>query len=314
MSIANPAVETELARLIAEQEADDSASQVPGGNRVFLDASYGEGATLHAVVGSEDVNHDRDWFRKRGRVTDEEVRLWRYLRHEKGFTYREIADETGRPVQTVHDHLVRRARKSRSKTALPRMTAGKQGFKLAKMEEHAWAAYEAGASLYQIAELFYKDCGYASMESCYQQLRILFRWRKRPLRKLTMKHGRLHRDTPREVKQAYWKEQNRKARERRRATLTRCPHMTQSGQQCRRFTLRGKPFCVVHHDPVKRWSHEAVHEALRQWAEKHGRLPRPRDWESRSDDHPTFRTIYNMWPHWNDALKDAGLLEGAHGT
>lgn len=56
----------------------------------------------------------------------------------------------------------------------------------------------------------------------------------------------------------------------------------------------------------RHWTDEQIIEALRNWADRHGRSPRGEDWEPATEDHPSA-TIVNTRLGWNKALLLAGL-------
>lgn len=55
------------------------------------------------------------------------------------------------------------------------------------------------------------------------------------------------------------------------------------------------------------WSPQQLVAAAQQWAARHGRPPRPRDWSDASVDHPSQRTVYTRFDTWEALLDAAGL-------
>jgi hypothetical protein len=90
----------------------------------------------------------------------------------------------------------------------------------------AAADYMAGARIIDVAASIYRDIGYSTPESCYQQLRHLFHSAGIPVRPRSWKHGRTSRENAREDRLAYYRENNRRAAERRQEQLTRCSAIT----------------------------------------------------------------------------------------
>lgn len=58
---------------------------------------------------------------------------------------------------------------------------------------------------------------------------------------------------------------------------------------------------------AKHWTDQEILDALRSWADKHGRSPRWTDWKLSEPDHPTSVTVWERCGSWNDALEMAGL-------
>lgn len=57
----------------------------------------------------------------------------------------------------------------------------------------------------------------------------------------------------------------------------------------------------------RRWTPEACVEAMRAWAERHGRAPKSQpDWMTASEDHPSSATVVRELG-WNECLRRAGL-------
>jgi transposase len=57
----------------------------------------------------------------------------------------------------------------------------------------------------------------------------------------------------------------------------------------------------------RRWTPEAIVEALQAWAAEHGHPPFARDWDLAGDDHPSETTVHNECGCWNAALRLAGF-------
>jgi AraC-like DNA-binding protein len=301
------AEQAELDRLIAEQSADDATHQLWSRER-SLDASMvqGEGEfTLLDTLGEQDdrlldlVGDNETFVRliSTRRTTDEDVKLWRYLRVRQGWTYKQIAEHAGVNPKTVMRHI------SRGKT---RSTA--QALALRNQEKRALLAYQAGAKLIEIAEVLYEEAGYKTPESCYHGLRRLFLLRGHAIRPKSWKHGMRSKAAPHETYIAYWKQQNRKARDRRRAALGRCEGTTRQGTRCSRYARQGTTLCNVHSGlaggPTV-WTPEAVLDALNSWKDTHGNYPRPREWTKAAVEHPTFNTVYSRFPSWPKAIEKA---------
>ncbi len=54
-------------------------------------------------------------------------------------------------------------------------------------------------------------------------------------------------------------------------------------------------------------------EAIRTWAERHGRLPTEQDWRRPADDHPAAPAVARRFGSWKGALAAAGHpLEPGH--
>lgn len=171
--------------------------------------------------------------------------------------------------------------------------------------------YESGARLIDIAAELYVEAGYSSPESCYQQLRKLFLARGVAIRPQSWKHGARSRTADRETYLAYCKEMNLRAKERRRARLTKCTAWTRTGLQCSRWARQNTPFCNVHGGRAggpQWWLPDRIVAALNQWRDEHGRYPRARDWRTSSLTHPTFNTVYNRMGSWRIALDEAARV------
>lgn len=298
----NPAKEAELQRLIAEQEADDR-DYVSQGHR-SLDAPLG-GETDTALYEVVDDDHHLDagpYRKKSGKVTKEQVREWRALRNKEHWTYTQIAEYASVQVKTVRRHLAQETKYKRIRPAKVRLEERLEQFQ---------AAYEAGACLREIAEVHFKELGYKSWQSCYQQLRLSLRENGVALRpKLTLKHGKRSRAASPEVYKRYWQQMNREATKRRRAGLVRCDATVKSGRPCRRFAILGSRFCVNHNETTKRqpkWTKAIVLEALQSWANEHDRAPKAADWAKATNEHPNFKTVTDLFGRWHVALHEAGL-------
>jgi hypothetical protein len=57
-----------------------------------------------------------------------------------------------------------------------------------------------------------------------------------------------------------------------------------------------------------RWSQETILEAMRAWAEEHGRLPNTRDWKRASADRPS---VVTLWHHFREQGGWAGAIRAA---
>lgn len=57
----------------------------------------------------------------------------------------------------------------------------------------------------------------------------------------------------------------------------------------------------------RRWSDQEILDALRAWADKHGRAPGWSDWQYAAEDRPTSMTVWMRCGSWPDALIMAGL-------
>lgn len=298
--------EAELALLIAEQEADDRGDLAGGWSRfTSFDAPLTEeGLTLADVIGEEDIEiaaltaddstHVRLVTDKRVRESD--VASWRWARFRRGWSYAQIAAHFGVNYAVVYYHV-------RKTWRLPSERRDRLEAKLPVFRE----AYERGATLLEIATEFYEESGYASPESCYQQVRLLFHYHGVPLRPGgTWKHG-LRSRTATEAQRREWAARSlAAANARRRARLVRCPEKTKRGRLCRRWVIAGEDRCVVHarHVPA-RWTREVVIERLRAWRDAHGRFPRTYEWTKAAEDHPTFKTVYDLFGSWGNALAEA---------
>lgn len=296
--------EKELARLIAEQEADDTYRVWQ--RDLSLDASPPfDSGSFHEVVGDEDerlrelLGENETWMAlvKQKRVTDEDVKYWRYLRTRLGWSNVRIAQECGVSSTTVWAHL---GKPTRRVTEWGQILNEKLSF--------AKAAYARGARLIDVAEAVYEQAGYKSPESCYQALRRLFLDRRVPIRPRAWKHGKRSKLATRETYIAYWREQNWKARDRRRSRLRPCVGITRSGDRCSRSAIGGSPFCVTHsgYGRKRTWTFEAVDDAICKWADAQGRPPRTSDWRHATLEHPNFKTVYNLYRvGWNEAIQQA---------
>jgi hypothetical protein len=304
----NAAEEAELARLIAEQTDDDTPWVKTDGRR-SLDApiASSDGAySLVDMLGDHDeqlldlVGENETFLRlvtTRG-VSDEDLKFWRYLRTRQGWTYKRIADHVGVNVNTVLRHISKR----RGERLSP------QGLALKSAEKRAVVAYDAGARLIDVAQVLYQEAGYKTPESCYQALRRLFLARGHAIRPQSWKHGRRSRAASRETYIAYWKEYNRAAAERRRATLRKCEATTRERKPCSRWARHGTTLCNVHaglSGGPTIWTPEAILAALNGWRVAHGCYPRPRDWTHAAVEHPNFKTVYGQFPSWPAALQRA---------
>ena len=59
----------------------------------------------------------------------------------------------------------------------------------------------------------------------------------------------------------------------------------------------------------KRWTREAIIQAIQQWADKHGQPPVVSEWRKAGPDHPGFTSCYgpgSPFPNWADAIEAAG--------
>jgi hypothetical protein len=304
--------EAELALLIAEQEQDALyGDSIRYSRDLSMEAPLNEdGFTLADTVGEQDetlaalLGENEMWTRlvKQKSATDEDVKFWRYLRNRQGWSDRKIAEHVGVARATVVSRL-----------GSTRRRQTEQSHRLAQKLNAARAAYETGARLVDIAGELYEDAGYASAESCYQALRRLFLERRIPIRPRSWKHGKRSRNAPREVYIEYWREQNRRATERRRVEPDKCSAVTREGRQCSRWARRGTQLCNVHAGltggPTV-WTEAVVLGALRKWALQNGRRPQARDWNHAAVDHPNFRTVYGLFPSWPAAIHAAFHTEG----
>lgn len=298
--------EEELAALIAEQEADDT-------DRIWqremsLDATLNDDAdagTWYDVHGEDDaqlaemLGDDESWVQLVSvrQITDEDIKLWRHLKERQGWTFQQIAEHVGRSHNTIKKYLPRYSyRRTRTQIAL------NEKFKLAKR------SYEKGDRLIDVAEHLYEAAGYKTPESCYQALRRLFLRRRVAIRPASWKHGMRSRSVPREVYIAYWKAQNRKARERRHAALAKCSATTREGNPCSRFARNGTTLCNVHAGlsggPTV-WTYDRLVQALNDWYDGHGRYPVPAEWRRADVAHPNFKTVYNTFGSWPNAISVA---------
>jgi hypothetical protein len=57
----------------------------------------------------------------------------------------------------------------------------------------------------------------------------------------------------------------------------------------------------------RRWTDQEILDALRAWADKHGRTPTWKDWHYAAPDRPTSMTVWVRCGSWRDALIMAGL-------
>lgn len=55
----------------------------------------------------------------------------------------------------------------------------------------------------------------------------------------------------------------------------------------------------------RRWTRDAIIQALHQWAETHGGPPDAKEWE-KGGDHPSYATVRNHFGTWANALAAAG--------
>lgn len=298
--------EVELAALIAEQEADDTdriwQREVSLDQKLNDEADAGTWYDLHGEDDAqlaEMLGDDETWVQLVSvrQITDEDIKLWRHLKEKQGWTFMQIAEHVGRSHNTIKKYLPRYSyRRTKTQIAL------NDQFKLARR------SYEAGDHLIDVAAHLYEAAGYKSPESCYQALRRLFLRRRVAIRPGSWKHGLRSRSASRETYIAYWKAQNRKARDRRQAALTRCEGWTRQGNQCSRWAVAESRFCNIHSGRVggpRHWTMERVCSALVEWTEKHGRRPKPADWTHAAPDHPNFKTVYNLFRSWPEALDAA---------
>jgi hypothetical protein len=304
--VAASVLDAELAELIAEQEQDMLYGDTIRYSRtVSLDAPLNDDAdagSLADVVGEADaaladmLGENDTWVAlvSQKAITDEDVRFWKYLRRRHGWTNTKIAAHVGVSDATVGNYL---------RAPVRRLSA--QGTALSAMLPAARGTYEAGARLIDVAAQVYERTGYASPESCYQALRRLFLDRKVAIRPRSWKHGMRSRTASRETYIAYWKEQNRKASERRRAELTKCAAITREGRRCSRWARRGIAHCNVHsglRGGMMTWPRERIAAAISAWTVENGRTPQPRDWLRTGPGHPSFKTVYNHFASWPEAL------------
>jgi len=70
---------------------------------------------------------------------------------------------------------------------------------------------------------------------------------------------------------------------------------------------RRKPPIHLEALPTPSWSRDAIVRAFHHWFEKHGRVPRIRDWRLASDTHPNASTVKRLFGSWNAALATAGF-------
>lgn len=59
--------------------------------------------------------------------------------------------------------------------------------------------------------------------------------------------------------------------------------------------------------PNKRWSDQEILDALKAWADEHGRSPKWNDWQYAGEGRPTATTVWFRCGSWADALVMAGL-------
>lgn len=290
--------EAELALLVADQEKDDSyrvwQRELSLDKQLTDDSDAGN---LHDLLGTdlfgEDVGITRSEGQGKEGPSDKDLAYWKYLRFKCKWKLRRISEHVGVPQSTISRHLKRRYRRDSEN-----MDALEARFDVAK------AAYERGARLIDIAAEYYEECGYASPESCYQQLRIVFVARGVPrFRRGRYKHGMLSRDATEKQRKEYWKEHWRNVSERHRATLTKCKATTRAGNRCKRWSISDSEYCVNHggnRRPAK-WTKDAICAALVE-----ANYPQsPHEWTKATDDSPAFTTVYNVLGSWPKALAAA---------
>jgi AraC-like DNA-binding protein len=302
--------DVELAALIAEQERDDLyGDRITSARReVSLDAPLSADANAGSwadLVGEDDeqiaqlLGEDETEIRavRDATVTAQDVASWRWARSRRKWTYKQIAEHFGVSASTVQYRLSKPTRRESERRA-----------RLEARFEFAKAAYENGAFLMDIAAELHREVGYATRESCRQALYHLFADRRVKMRPRSWKHGmRSCTATPEQVRE-YQRQQSLKWRQRHRANPpTRCAETTQTGRRCRCWALEGSDLCRVHAlpHPMQKWTRENVIDAMRLWAKRNGRYPTPREWVRASDDHPTFKTVYDLFDSWPAALEVA---------
>jgi DNA-binding CsgD family transcriptional regulator len=57
----------------------------------------------------------------------------------------------------------------------------------------------------------------------------------------------------------------------------------------------------------RRWTPETIRDAMRRWAEEHGRQPHAGDWVGASEHHPPSSTVIRECGSWDQAIRDAGF-------
>jgi hypothetical protein len=73
-------------------------------------------------------------------------------------------------------------------------------------------------------------------------------------------------------------------------------------RDCPRYAPEGRR-CRLH----RWWSEREIVDALREWAEEHGRSPKLADWHFSDPSRPTSHTVRRRLGSWNKALRRAGL-------
>jgi Homing endonuclease associated repeat len=60
--------------------------------------------------------------------------------------------------------------------------------------------------------------------------------------------------------------------------------------------------------PPRRWNRQAVLKALQRWTEEEGRVPKERDWDHATEEHPNFTTVVYYCGGWHQGLVLSGLV------
>lgn len=287
--------EAELALLIASQESDDTAQiyqRTVSLDRAFDDSDPTSG-TLLDVIG-------RDlWGDETGVITSEvgedrtpsfnDLFYWKYLRFKHKWTYKRIAERVGVSERRVRYFV-----------AKPYHFDGTCFAALSSRFDVLAHAYQGGAHMRDIAEDIFEDCGYVSAGACYVALHMLFHERKLEIRLKSWKHGMRSRTASRAQTAEYYRPLYRRRQDAK--GIRRCEVRTKSGKRCSRWGLDGK--CGVHSGthPNLKWTRAAVCAALASWRERTGHFPRPREWTKAHPTHPNFKTVYNLFGSWGEAL------------
>lgn len=97
-----------------------------------------------------------------------------------------------------------------------------------------------------------------------------------------------------------------------------CRHLA-----CENDAAFGSDYCVEHQAAIDtpnpwrlesagangwRWTRSAVIQALRAWAQEHGRAPTTKDWQrAKGAVYPNFTVVYSQFGSWGEALEAADL-------
>jgi DNA-binding CsgD family transcriptional regulator len=57
----------------------------------------------------------------------------------------------------------------------------------------------------------------------------------------------------------------------------------------------------------RRWTPDTIYDALRRWAEEHGRQPHANDWHKTGAYHPSTNTVLREVGSWDQAIRNAGF-------